>query len=211
MCKNIGFRRLDGMLDFLSTRRNVGFLSTNGHVGFSSTDRTVGFLSTNRHVGLSSTNLNVGFSSSRRNVGFSSSRRNSKFGAPKPARQRNIFWSLHLFFEVRIGSFLEIPWFFENKKEPQRSHESFGGSIASRSLICVGKQRIWYSVITPRNIRSGIHPLYLRYSFLLIFLESLAPVHFLNFGQIGNVIVKKKTPWENDGYHYLAILVIAYL
>ena len=39
--------------------------------------------------------------------------------------------------KVRVGSFLENPCFFENKKEPQRPHESFGGSIASRSLICV--------------------------------------------------------------------------
>ena len=41
------------------------------------------------------------------------------------------------------------PLNYENKKEPQRSQESFGGSFASRSLTGVEKQRIWYSVKTP--------------------------------------------------------------
>ena len=59
------------------------------------------------------------------------------------------FFEFSHIFKVRIGSFWEIPRFFENQKEPQRSHESFGGSIASRSLICVGKQPIEYSVQTP--------------------------------------------------------------
>ena len=62
---------------------------------------------------------------------------------------RNMFWSLHLFFKVRLGSFLENHVFFESKRVPQWSQESFGGSIASRPLICVGKQRVWYSAITP--------------------------------------------------------------
>ena len=36
---------------------------------------------------------------------------------------------------------------FENEKEPQRSHDSLGASTASRSLICVGKERMLYSVM----------------------------------------------------------------
>ena len=44
---------------------------------------------------------------------------------------------------------LKLTLIYEKIKEPWRSHESFGGSFASRSLTGVEKQRIWYSVKTP--------------------------------------------------------------
>ena len=40
------------------------------------------------------------------------------------------------------------PLNYENKKEPQRSYDSFGGSYASRYLIGVEKQKTWYSIKT---------------------------------------------------------------
>ena len=60
----------------------------------------------------------------------------------------------HLFFEVYFGLFLRNPYFFENKKEPQRNCEQFPGSSASRSLTCVRKQRIWETCMETFSCRT---------------------------------------------------------
>ena len=68
---------------------------------------------------------------------------------------RIFLFSVHLFCEVCIGLLFDKICFFENKKEPQRSHGSFGGSIVSRSLIGLGKQPISYAVQPPLEGRRG--------------------------------------------------------
>ena len=64
--------------------------------------------SSRRHVGFSSSRRHVGFSSTNRNVGFLSTKRQSEFGAPKPPHKRNICLSVHIFFEVCLGTFWDI-------------------------------------------------------------------------------------------------------
>ena len=61
-----------------------------------------------------------------------------------------------LMFEVCLGPFWESHCFcLEHRKEPQRSHESLGGSITPRSLICVGKQRDSIFVTTALGVGGG--------------------------------------------------------
>ena len=130
--------RPDGMLDY---RRPDGILDSRRLDGMLDFCRPDEMLDLDKPYGM---------------LDFSHAIRHSKFGATNWARKGTYMClSLHLLFKVHVGLFWENPRFSETKKEPQRSHESFGGSIASRSLICVGKQRIWYSVGTPLLWRFG--------------------------------------------------------